>query len=67
MRANIDVVSAYAPHSVLDKEVNTCFWEGLDEILGGFFESSRRFSLPEISIYTLVSPSGFDDVWMHWF
>lgn len=33
----LNVVSAYAPHSVLDKEVNMCFWEELDVILGGFF------------------------------
>ncbi|XP_070050638.1 uncharacterized protein [Nicotiana tomentosiformis] len=29
----INVVSAFAPHVVLDEEVKRCFWEGLDEIV----------------------------------
>ncbi|XP_070047047.1 uncharacterized protein [Nicotiana tomentosiformis] len=29
----LNVVSAYAPHAVLDEEVKRCFWEGLDQIV----------------------------------
>ncbi|XP_070019908.1 uncharacterized protein [Nicotiana sylvestris] len=58
----LNVVSAYAPQSGLDKEIKRLFWEGLDEIVRSITPSERLFIGGDFNGHIESSARGYTEV-----
>ncbi|XP_055831103.1 uncharacterized protein LOC129900202 [Solanum dulcamara] len=59
---NVNIISAYAPHVGLNKEVKKLFWEELDEAVKGIPNSKKILIGGDFNGHIRATPSDFDDV-----
>ncbi|XP_075103839.1 uncharacterized protein LOC142178398 [Nicotiana tabacum] len=58
----VNVVSAYAPQTGLDKEVKRHFWEDLDEVVCGILHIKKMLIGGDFNGHTETAARGYDDM-----
>ncbi|XP_075095153.1 uncharacterized protein LOC142173458 [Nicotiana tabacum] len=58
-----NVISAYTPQAGLSEEVKRCFWEDLNEVVGGIPESEKIFIGGDFNGHVGETTRGYDEVY----